>query len=106
MNKLKTAALIWRHVEQRVFLVLLVLTVGLALLYIYFLGTAVVNAVERKGIQQNIAQASSQIADLEVDYLERKSGISEDLIGTLGFSSIAQKEYVERTRYLGQASAQ
>ncbi|MBL4644556.1 MAG: hypothetical protein JKX80_01685 [Candidatus Pacebacteria bacterium] len=105
-QKAKTVAIILHTVQQRTVGLLLILTVLLGVLYIYFLGTAVVHAVERKETQSAIAQASSRIADLEVSYLKGKNKITLDLATDLGFSRIANKEYVERVRYLGRADIQ
>jgi len=102
-RRLKAVAVVLHNGEQKAAGILLILTVLLALLYVYFLGSAVLNAVVRKEVQHNTAQANSHLAELEVDYLQRKNGITKTLAREMGFSSVGEKEYVERARYLGRA---
>ena len=106
INKRKVAALLLTNVVQRAVCLLLVALVLLGALYMYFLASAVVHAVVRKEVQHTIAEAHSRIADLEVSYLSRKNGITQEVASNLGFTSVAQKTYVERARYLGRATTQ
>jgi len=103
---IKVAALVLHNIEQRVVGLLMIAILLLAVMYVYFLGGAVVHAVERREIQNDISSASSRLADLEVEYLANKNAITTDLANELGFSRIATKEYVARARYSGQANAQ
>lgn len=105
-QRAKAIAIVLHNGEQKAAGILLVLTILLALLYVYFVGAAVVHAVARKEVQQNTAQASSRIAELEVDYLKRKNHITTDMASEMGFTRLAQKDYMERARYLGQANTQ
>lgn len=102
-TRVRTLAIALHHGEQRAAGVLLALTVVLAMLYVYFLGSAVVHAVARREVQQDIARTSSHVADLEGRYLQAKNRITEDMAHRMGFRSVAQKEYVERARFLGRA---
>lgn len=102
----RTIAVVLYTVEKRAVAILLSLILLLACSYVYFLGTAVVQVVERKEIQHTIANVSSRIATLEVDYFNQKSRITEDLAVEMNFTTLAQKEYVDRTRYLGRAGVQ
>lgn len=99
----RVVALALQNIEKKVVAVLLMGVLIFAVLYMYFLGSAVVHAVVRKEVQHNIADAHSRIAELEVSYLERKDDITTSLAHELGFTSIAQKDFVERVRYLGRA---
>jgi hypothetical protein len=105
-RRAKAVAIILYTAERKAVGALLLCTIALALLYVYFLGSAVVHAVARKEVQQDIAQASSRIAELEVEYLQRKDRITRELASEMGFRSIAQKDYIERARYLGRADSQ
>lgn len=102
----RALAVVLYHAEQRAVTILITAIVVLAFSYVYFLGSAVVHVVERKEVEQTIASASSRIATLEVDYFKQKGSITEDLVTTMNFKSVAQKEYVDRTRYLGRVSVQ
>ena len=103
-NHARTAAFVLHSAQQRATSILLFGIVLFAFLYVYFVGSAVMHAVVRKEVQQEIAQTSSQIADLEVDYLQRKNAVTEDRAAELGYTHVAYKGYVERERYLGQAN--
>jgi len=105
-QRAKAVVLILHNAQQQAVGLLLILTVLLSILYVYFLGTAVVHAVERKETQNNIAETHSRIADLEVNYLQGKDAITRDLASELGFRSVAAKDYVTRARYLGRADTQ
>ena len=102
-NSARAIALTLYKVEKKVIAVLLVAVFALSALYMYFLASAVLHAVVRKEVQHTIADAHSRIADLEVSYLQRKDTVTESLAADMGFSSVAQKDYVERARYLGRA---
>ncbi|QSH39504.1 hypothetical protein JXR01_00620 [Candidatus Kaiserbacteria bacterium] len=105
-KQIRTVAAVLYAVEQRAVTLLLAALVVLAFLYVYFIGSAVVHVVERKEVQHTIANVSSRIATLEVDYFEQKSTITENLATEMNFKAVAQKDFVDRTRYLGRASVQ
>ncbi len=105
-RQVKVAAAVLQNVQQRTIGLLIVLTLVLVVLYIYFIGMAVVYAIDREETQGMVADAGSRIAELEVDYLQGKNTITLGLATTLGFSTISSKDYVTRSRYLGQASTQ
>lgn len=105
-SKTHTAAIALQTIEFHAVKILLAILIVLGLLYVYFLGSAVVHAVVRKEVQQDIAQASSRIAELEVAYLSRKNDVTAELASELGFTHVAHKSYLERSRYLGQANVQ
>jgi len=105
-KQIKSIALVLDNAQHNAISLLLVLTLALAFLYIYFLGSAVVYAVERKEAQGNIADAKSRVADLEVNYLKKKNSITSDLATNLGFTSLSETRYITRARYLGRANTQ
>ncbi|MBF05100.1 hypothetical protein CL644_00095 [bacterium] len=105
-KKIRTVAAVLYVVEQRAVTLLLVALVILVFSYIYFLGSAVVYVVERKEVQRTIANVSSRIATLEVEYFKQKSIVTESLAEEMDFKPIAQKDFVDRTRYLGRAGVQ
>ncbi len=103
---IQTALFILRSAEKKAIGLLLGLVVALVALYLYFLASAVVFAVEHKEVQFMTAQTNSQIATLEVAYLQKKSEVTEIMAESLGLTAVAHKTFVERARYLGQANAQ
>lgn len=105
-TRTQTRALVLYRIQQRVIALLVLFAVVLVMLYTYFVGTAVVHAVVRKEVQQDIAEVNSRIAELEVSYLQQKNSVTHELAAEMGFSSVAQKDYVERARYLGRVDTQ
>lgn len=105
-KQIRTIAVVLYAVEQRAVTLLLAALVILAFSYVYFLGSAVVHVVERKEIQHTIANVSSRIATLEVSYFEQKSIVTENLAREMNFKTVAKKDFVDRTRYLGRASVE
>ncbi|MAZ67773.1 hypothetical protein CL652_03335 [bacterium] len=105
-QRAKALAIVLHKGEQKAAGVFLVLTILLAVLYVYFVGTAVVHAVARKEVQQDLAQFNSRVAELEVDYLSRKNKVTTEMAVEMGLEELTRKDYVERARYLGRASAQ
>jgi len=102
-KQIRAVVLVAQNIEQHAVLLLLGLIVSLAFLYIYFLGSAVVHVVERREIQNTIANVSSRIATLEVEYFQRKSNITGTLAMEMDFQPVESKQYIERSRYLGRA---
>ena len=100
----RTIAFVLRTIEQRSVALLLIGIVLLAVLYIYFLGSAVVHVVERRETQHMTANVSSHVATLEEEYFEVKSTITDTLDTEMNFTTLAQKDYVRREQYLGRAN--
>lgn len=105
-KQVRAIALALHKGEKKAVGLLLILTFLLGFLYIYFLGSAVVHAVVRREVQTDLARINSEIADLEVDYLNRKNDATSELAYTMGLTRVDQKNFIERTRYLGQARTQ
>ncbi len=61
-----------------------------ALLYLFFLGSAVFNVVERKSLEAEAHTLSNQIGELELKYLQVSGQIDRDLSKSMGFEEIAQ----------------
>ncbi len=61
-----------------------------ALLYLFFLGSAVFNVVERKSLEAEAHNLSNQIGELELTYLQVSGQIDRDLSHSMGFEEIAQ----------------
>lgn len=92
-----------RLAERRAALLLVLLIMMFASLYLFFLASAVVFAVEQKEVRQDIAAVNSRVATLEVDYFKKKSGVTREQASVVGLASLGTKDFVERARYIGQA---
>jgi hypothetical protein len=54
--------------------------------YAYFVNGAIVNIVATKDMQVRISDLTSQVGNLETEYLAAKSSLSMDEAATLGFA--------------------
>lgn len=61
-----------------------------AFLYLFLLGSSVLNVVKRKTLEAEAHTLSNQIGALELDYLEVSSSIDRELSSTMGFEEISQ----------------
>ena len=96
-------ALKLKGLEERMILILTTLIVLFALSYVYFVGSAIVHAVVRKEVQDNVAGAHSEVAELEVVYLSQKNLATRSLAYKLGFTAVRAKRFAERHTTLGRA---
>ena len=101
----RTRAIALQRIETRIVIALFCAVLCSIGLYIYFVSATIVHAVIAKDAQQEIMNAHSRIAELEVAYLSQKDTITPSLAHELGFIDVTAKHFVERSRYLGRADA-
>ncbi len=66
--------------------------------YAYFVNAAIINIVATKDMQVQISDLTSQVGNLETEYLAAKSALSMDEAVTLGFASAGSDvTYVAKT---------
>jgi len=92
-------------IERRMIVILTSMVIILALLYVFFLGSAVYYAVERGDVLSTLVQRNSNIANLDSMYLQKRSAITVASATKLGFSPVRVERYVERAQYLGRAGS-
>jgi sensor histidine kinase regulating citrate/malate metabolism len=93
------------NIEQRIIFVLIAAVVIFVLLYVYFVGMAIINTVVRKEVEHDAAQLKSTVAQLEVRYLTEKNEITVALAMSMGFVRIENKTFAQRTTYIGRADS-
>ncbi len=64
---------------------------ALAIWYIIILGTIVFNITERKTAESKIRSLSSEVSDLELDYLSKSNSIDLNLSHSMGFKEVSPK---------------
>ena len=74
---------------------LLTAILGLAMLYIVFLGQMVVNILERKSLDSEARTLVNEVSELEVAYLSASGKIDMEFSHSLGFKD-ASPEYASR----------
>jgi hypothetical protein len=66
--------------------------------YAYFVNAAIVNIVATKDMQVEISDLTSEVGNLETEYLAAKSALSIDDAHALGFAqSVSEPVYVAKT---------
>lgn len=73
----------------------------LALLYILFLGNMVFNIVERRNLEKDVRTISSEVQDLELNYLSMSSKLDLALSQSMGFKEIAKSFAIRKSLGLG-----
>lgn len=68
----------------------------LAVLYVYFVGSTVLNVVARKEANMQATSLASAVAQLESDYFAATQEIGPEDGARLGLAPVAQTEYVHR----------
>jgi hypothetical protein len=66
-------------------------------LYAYFLVSTVATIALREEHAMRVRALSSEVSQLEAAYLSKKQGVSTELAFSLGFVSVANPLYIDRT---------
>jgi hypothetical protein len=72
--------------------------------YVYFVRGAIVNIVERQNMEKTLATLTSQVSDLESQYIIAKNSVTPELAKSLGFVAVSdsnQKFVVRDTKVSG-----
>ena len=89
-------------VQKRVFWALVSALAVLFALYGYFVSMSITNVLLREEVEQQIAEFSSEISQLEFAYLDHKNSINLQYAYDQGFSDISNKTFVTRKSVLGE----
>lgn len=73
-------------------------------LYIYFVNSAIINAVEYQKIGKEITFLNSQISDLESSYLSLNDKINLDYALGSGFVKVTSEKYISRKAFSANLS--
>lgn len=84
-------------IEKTLFLGLSCVCLALFSLYIYFISASVVHVVMRTEISQEITKISSEISELEGDYIEAQHKVSSDIASLQGYTQTTAKIFIDRT---------
>ena len=83
--------------ESRLFYGALCLCVGVVCLYMYFVSMSVVHVVMRKEVDNQISLVSTQISQLEEEYIERQQSLNISIAAAHGFIAAEEKIFVDKT---------
>lgn len=90
-------------IERRLCLGFMVFLVVLLSLYIYFVGKSIINVVVREEVEFKVAEINSNLSELELSYITKKDSVNMVFAGERGFTSIAQKTFINRGTLVGRS---
>ena len=73
-----------------------ILLILLAFLYAYMVNKTVWNVVARENAEKNISSISSNIDDMEFQYIALKNAITPDLAASLGYTESDNTVFITR----------
>lgn len=77
--------------------ILLFATIGASFaMYLFFVGTTIVNVINRNGLEKSNIILSSKVSELELNYLSESNKIDLDLVYSLGFKDAANIAFASR----------
>jgi hypothetical protein len=85
------------ELERKIFIFSIIASCVLVASYAYLLISTVATIALREEASLSIRTLSSEVSALEASYLSRKQGVTEELVASLGFSSVAHPVYITRT---------
>lgn len=83
--------------EKVVCMTLATICVALLGLYMYLVSASVWHVVMRTEISQEITALSSEISELEGQYIEAQHRVSSDIASLQGYSQASQKVFIDRS---------
>jgi uncharacterized membrane-anchored protein YitT (DUF2179 family) len=85
------------HIEKALFATLAFTCIMLFALYVYFVSASVVHVVMRTEISQEITKISSEISELEGEYIEAQHRVSSDIASLQGYTQTQSKVFIDKT---------
>ncbi len=99
---MQTKALKINIFERRALICLTSVALMLAGLYIYFVSAAIINTIVRGEIERDVSAISSDVGELESEYIARKNLIDVEFVYSLGFVDVYEKSFVSRAPFDGK----
>ena len=69
---------------------------GLAMCYVFLLGSMIFNIIERKSVETEARALSNEVGSLELQYLSLSSKVDLDFAKSLGFKETSNKTFATR----------
>lgn len=79
------------NLRKRILNIMLCTLGFLAFFYVFFLGSMILNIIERKSLESYALTLSSEVGNLELEYLSASEKIDLNLAYSLGFKEIKAK---------------
>lgn len=84
------------EIEKAITFGLLAILAISAISYAYFVNKTVLHIVARKDLKEEVALASARIAEMEYEYMQTKSELTQEYAHTLGFREVEKPHFVTR----------
>lgn len=82
--------------EKRIFYTAVVLFIFVSMFYAYFVNQTIRNVAKRENIENEIKMITSNISDLELQYLSRKNNLTLDYAYSIGFKEVNKINYISK----------
>ena len=96
---MKTKTLQINIFEKRAFTALIAIVFILLGFYGYFISKSIVNVIVREEINNDVVAVSSNISELEFEYIAHKNTINKEFAKSAGFKDLAEKNFVARKSF-------
>jgi len=63
-------------------------------IYMYFIATSVIQVVLRQELMVSIQEEKTRVSELEAEYFERSSKITDDMISEYGLVALSDPQYL------------
>jgi len=82
--------------EKRIFCIAVFLFIFVSIFYAYFVNQTIRNVAKRENIENEIKMTTSNMAELESQYLSRKNNLTLDYAYSIGFKKVNKINYISK----------
>lgn len=82
--------------ERRIFYIAVLLLIFVSIFYAYFVNQTIRNVAKRENIENEIGTITSNLSDLELQYLSRKNNLTLDYALSIGFKEVNKINYISK----------
>ena len=91
------------HVQKDIFWAASITLVALVGMYLFFLGSSVVNVSARQNVNDKIVVLGSKVAQLEFEYVALQNSVTSDMASSKGYVVQSPMAYVAKESRLSLA---
>ena len=82
------------RIEKRIFYVAVFLFIFVSIFYAYFVNQTIRNVAKRENIESEIKMATSNMSELESQYLSKKNNLTLNYAYSIGFKKVNEINYI------------
>ena len=91
------------HIQRDIFWAASITLVSLVGMYIFFLGSSIVNVSARQSVNDKIENLGSKVAQLEFEYVALQNAVTSDVASAKGYVAQSPVAYVSKESRLSLA---